>query len=81
MFKRPYLHATLAVCAITLSAVPAFAHAHPVTMNPAPDSTRFIYFRDGGSHLQIQTSGLQVEVWKDGTRVQLSPDGARVSPD
>jgi methionine-rich copper-binding protein CopC len=39
MFKRPYLHAAVAICAVTLSAVPAFAHAHPVTMNPAPDAT------------------------------------------
>jgi methionine-rich copper-binding protein CopC len=38
MFNRSRLRSSVAVCALILAAAPAFAHSHPVTMTPAPDS-------------------------------------------
>jgi methionine-rich copper-binding protein CopC len=39
MFNLGLLRTATAAFALTLAAAPAFAHAHPKTMNPAPDST------------------------------------------
>ncbi len=38
MFERNSLRKAASACILALAAVPAFAHSHPVTMNPAPDS-------------------------------------------
>jgi len=38
MFKINSLRTSVAVAAFALTAAPAFAHSHPVTMTPAPDS-------------------------------------------
>jgi methionine-rich copper-binding protein CopC len=38
MFERKYLRLATAAVAVMLSALPAFAHAHPVTMTPAKDA-------------------------------------------
>jgi methionine-rich copper-binding protein CopC len=39
MLRPKLLRRGVAAAALMLASVPAFAHAHPVTMNPAPDST------------------------------------------
>jgi methionine-rich copper-binding protein CopC len=39
MFKRNLLALSLAVAALVFAATPAFGHATPVKMTPAPDST------------------------------------------
>jgi methionine-rich copper-binding protein CopC len=38
MFKNGFLRIS-AAAVVLLASAPAFAHAHPKTMNPAPDST------------------------------------------
>jgi methionine-rich copper-binding protein CopC len=39
MFQHGLLRNAIATAALVLAAAPAFAHARPKTMNPAPDST------------------------------------------
>jgi len=39
MISHNLLRPSVAAAVLMLASVPAFAHAHPVTMSPAPDST------------------------------------------
>ncbi len=39
MLKRTFFRLSLAACAMLVAVPMAFAHAHPVTMTPAKDST------------------------------------------
>ena len=38
MFDRSFVRRSIVVAALVFAAAPAFAHSHPVTMTPAPDS-------------------------------------------
>jgi len=38
MFDRSFIRHSIVAAALVLAAAPAFAHSHPVTMTPAPDS-------------------------------------------